>query len=703
VVAASEPGVRLTYPRVRLLDPHTVNQIAAGEVVERPASVVKELVENALDAGATRVLIDIEEAGRRRIRVEDDGRGMSPEDAESCLQRHATSKIGRVEDLDSVRTLGFRGEAIPSIASVSRMELTTGENDGGRTRILVVGGTVEEIGPVPGPRGTTVVVDDLFFNTPARLKFLKRDATEMGAITELIGKYAIAYPAVYFRLRHHDHGLIESPGDGDELSAMAAVWGRDTVRALAGLDCYREGIRARGYISGPSFTRPTRSQQWIFVNGRPVKNRALLSAIDAAFRQLTPDRRYPVAMLSIHVDPARVDMNVSPTKSECRFQHEGAVFDAVRAGIKDALLANGMVPSAASIARANDAVSGGSGGGYVPYGGGFGGGGLAGGYGGSQGAVPGGPIPGNAGRGDTLGFNPVGGAMFDTQGAGGPVAHGGPATQGDPQAWIEALKRLYSPLPTPGTGPHSTGEISGAISPGTPGVEFDPFAETASDLGDHGAADAALAEISRAAAHLQANPFAARFLDGLRILGQTSDAFFIVAENHDGLMIIDQHVAHERILFERLRDVRGLAPIERQPLLTPIPLELDRRLAGEATEHMEALASAGFELEAFGPSSFLIRGVPAALKRADPAMVLRDLLEDLVDGTRGSGLSIRENVWVMCACKLSIKAGERLGMPEMEKLLFDLALTENPYLCPHGRPITIMLSRLELLKKFKRA
>lgn len=690
MVATGELGVRPAHPRVRLLDPHTVNQIAAGEVVERPASVVKELVENALDAGATRVLIDIEEAGRRRIRVEDDGRGMSPEDAESCLQRHATSKIGRVEDLDSVRTLGFRGEAIPSIASVSRMELTTAESDAGRTRILVVGGTVEEIGPVPGPRGTTVVVEDLFFNTPARLKFLKRDATEMGAITELIGKYAIAYPGVYFRLRHHDHVLIESPGDGDELSAMAAVWGRDTVRALAGLDGYREGIRARGYISGPSFTRPTRSQQWIFVNGRPVKNRALLSAIDAAFRQLTPDRRYPVAMLSIHVDPARVDMNVSPTKSECRFQHEGAVFDAVRAGIKDALLANGMVPSAASIARANDAVSGGSGGGCAPYGGG-------------HGSALGGPNYGNAGRGEALGFNPVGGAMFDTPGAGGANLERGPVTQGDPQAWIEVLKRLYSPLPNPENGAHSAGENEGAFVPGGTGRDVDPFAEAPLEVSGAGAAETAHAEMARATAHLQANPFAARFLDGLRILGQTSDAFFIVAENHDGLMIIDQHVAHERILFERLRDVRGLAPIERQPLLTPIPLELDRRLAGEATEHMDALASAGFELEAFGPSSFLIRAVPAALKRADPAMVLRDLLEDLVDGTRGSGLSIRENVWVMCACKLSIKAGERLGMPEMEKLLFDLALTENPYLCPHGRPITIMLGRHELLKKFKRA
>lgn len=673
-VEVDEATIRTARPRVRLLDPHTVNQIAAGEVVERPASVVKELVENALDAGATRVLISIEEAGRRLIRVEDDGRGMSPEDAESCLQRHATSKIARVEDLNSVLTLGFRGEAIPSIASVSRMELLTGETDSGRTRIRIVGGTVEEIGPAPGPRGTTVTVEDLFFNTPARLKFLKRDATEMGAITELIGKYAIAYPGVYFRLKHQEHTLIESPGDGDELSAMAAVWGRDTVRALAGLDCYREGIRARGYVSGPSFTRPTRSQQWIFVNGRPVKNRALLSAIDAAFRQLTPDRRYPVAMLSIHVDPARVDMNVSPTKSECRFQHEGAVFDAVRSGIKDALLANGMVPSAAGIARANEAVSGGAG-------------------------VYGGPA-------GTLGFNSVGGAMFETPGHGGSLGAGGlPPTQGNPHAWLDALKRLYAPLPEGETGPGESGPTDdpfkfdglGSETLGSDG----PGAMRSGTEGQMG--DAAEAARARAVAHLQANPFAARFLDGLRILGQTGDAFFIIAENHDGLMIIDQHVAHERILFERLRDVRGLAPIERQPLLTPIPLELDRRLAGEATEHHEALTAAGFELEAFGPSSFLIRGVPAALKRADPAAVLRDLLEDLVDGTRGSGLSIRENVWVMCACKLSIKAGERLGMPEMEKLLFDLALTENPYLCPHGRPITIMLSRPELLKKFKRA
>lgn len=613
------PAFRRT---VQLLDPHTVNQIAAGEVVERPASAVKELVENALDAGARRVVVELEEAGTRRIRVSDDGCGMSEADALAALQRHATSKIRTVEDLQKVSSLGFRGEAIPSIASVSLFSLSAGEEDGSRTVIEVEGGTVRTVRHEAGPRGATITVDDLFYNTPARLKFLKSATTEMSQITEIMGKYAVSYPEVAFRLIHGGQTLLETPGDGDALNAVAAVWGRDCARALAEVDGYREGVRVRGFVSAPHFTKPTRSQQWLFVNGRPVKNRGLFAAVDTAYRQLTPEKRYPVALLMLDVDPAKVDMNVSPTKSECRFAHERDAFDAVRTAIKDALLRHGMMPSLESVIRANEALR-------------------------------------PPGQGQFL----VAEAPGQPHWGGGGGSVGGGVSGGVGGGLAEAVRSgLAGPLGAGATYPDPAPELT----------------------------------------------FADRFLQGLRVIGQTADAFFIIAENAEGLMVIDQHVAHERILFERLRTARGKAEVETQALLTPLPLDLDRRQADLMRSRLEEFAAMGFDLEPFGPTSYLVRSAPAALKGADPVAMLRDLMDELLEGAGAmpswvGGLSPREQIWVMCSCKMAIKAGDRLGMAEMEKLLFDLAQTENPYLCPHGRPITITLGKSELLRRFKRA
>ncbi len=573
---------------VKLLDPHTINQIAAGEVVERPASVVKELVENALDAGATRITIELRQSGTELIRVSDNGMGMAEEDAVACLGRHATSKIRSVEDLSRVGSLGFRGEAIPSIASVSRFDLSTGQGDG-RVVIKVDGGRRSELGHSAGPKGTTVTVEDLFFNTPARLKFLKTMGTELSQINEIVGKYAVSYADVAFRLIHGDQTLLDTPGDGDALNAVASVWGRDVARGIASVDIFREGVRIRGYISAPHFTRPTRSQQWIFVNGRPVRNRGLYTAIDVAYRQITPERRYPVALLMIDVDPARVDMNVSPTKSECRFSQEGVVFEAVRQGIKEALMEQGMMPNMEGIIRANEAI----------------------------------------------------------------------AAYAQPKIAEELAVWDYS------TGTHATSSPTQADTP-------------------------------------VLRTFADRFLTGLRVIGQTADAFFIIAENDEGIMVIDQHVAHERVLFERIRAAREVGGVERQPLLTPLALELDRRQSEIVREKLDEFSGMGFDLEAFGSHSFLIRSVPAALRGKDPVTVLRELVDEILDGAGASGLSAREQIWIMCSCKMAIKAGDRLGIAEMEKLLFDLARTENPFLCPHGRPITISLGKAELMRRFKR-
>lgn len=636
-------SVSPTGRAVVLLDPHTINQIAAGEVVERPGSVVKELVENALDAGARRIQIEVEESGTKRIVVRDDGHGMTAEDAQNALLRHATSKIRSVEDLHRVDSLGFRGEAVPSIASVSRFSMSTGTGDGSRIVIRTEGRSPEPIAYESGPQGTTIIVEDLFFNTPARLKFLKTNATEMSAITEAVAKCALAFPDVAFKLTHGRTVVLETVGEGNLLDAISAVWGRDVARALVPIEAIREGLRLRGFVSPPHFTRPTRSQQWAFVNGRAVRHRGLMAAIDSAFRQITPEKRYPVAVLMIDMDPGKVDMNVSPTKSECRFMQDGLIFEAVRSGIKDALLANGMMPTFDSIARANQALAASQLGGY--------------------GGLPGAPSAFSGVAESRLLDLPFAGSGTGFGAGGSGVREFGSSEDQELLASNQSEQ-----------------------------IQTTPDQSDPSELPN-----------SRTSEPAWFPTFADRFLEGLRVIGQTADAFFILAENHDGLMVIDQHVAHERILFEKIRAARGKGLVEKQSLLTPTTLELEPRQAGLLGEKLNELEEMGFVLTAFGPTTYLIRTVPAALKGDDPARFLRDLIDELIDGAGAPGLSARENIWVMCSCKMAIKAGDRLGLAEMEKLLYDLAFTENPFLCPHGRPITITIGKSELLKRFKRA
>lgn len=595
----SAPSSTRPRPVVRLLDPHTVNQIAAGEVVERPASALKELVENAVDAGATKIDIRLEEAGRKLIQVADDGCGMEPETALAALQRHATSKIVQTEDLLSVASYGFRGEALPSIASVSVLTLETGYEDGLRHRIVIDQGEIADPKPVSGPTGTTVTVENLFLNTPARLKFLKTDTTELSACVETVSKAALARPDIRFTLHHHDNLLLQTSGSDDLATAVAEVWGRENARALVPIDHYNGTARVRGLVSPPHFTKPTRAMQWFFVNGRPVKNRTLTAALDQAFRSLTPERRFAVSVLMIEVDPGGLDVNVSPTKSEIKFHQERSVFDAVRRGVKETLLDNGMVPTVEELAAVNTAL------------------------------------------------------REIQQSSLGSLSS--PVTA--PSGWDQYVGR---PTPTPS---HQDQE-----------------------------------------SHL-APPVNARFgdfMDGLRILGQVEDTF-IIAENKTALLVIDQHVAHERILYEMLRDTRGSVKVEAQPLLTPETLHLDKRAATALSENLEELQQIGFDLEPFGEGSFLVRSVPALSRRRKPLEFLQDFVDELTEGTPSGPLTpTRDEVYIMCSCKMAIKAGDKLGFAEMQKLVEDLAQTENPYLCPHGRPITVTLPKSDLWRKFKR-
>ncbi|MCC7230513.1 MAG: DNA mismatch repair endonuclease MutL [Fimbriimonadaceae bacterium] len=607
----------ISHPRIRLLDSHTVNQIAAGEVVERPAAALKELVENALDAGATKIEIELIDSGKALICVRDNGRGMSLEDAELALQRHATSKIGSVDDLTHVGTLGFRGEALPSIASVSHMTLTTAESDGLRTQFRIVGGEVEPVSRIAGPKGTEVLVEELFFNTPARLKFLKSDTTELGQCMDVVSKYAIAYPNVSFTMVHNGQSAVRTNGSGNMLEAIADVWSRDLARSLAEVDTEIGGMRIHGFVSPPHVNRPTRAYQYLYVNGRPVRTRSLTAAMDQAYRDLTPDRRYPVIALMVDVDPTRVDVNVSPTKSEVKFQAEGQAFDAIRVAIKSALMQHGMMPSADGVAAANEALRAAE----------------------RVGAVEDWRIRSTGVVDQAL------------------VEFG--ASETFPLSRTSDPNLLLS-APLPASGISTPNQLNGARY---------PFGE---------------------------------LLDGLRVLGQSMNTF-ILAETKRGIVIVDQHVAHERILYEYLCGLKGESAIERQPLLVPQTLHLDRRSAVLLRERLHEVTDVGFDLEPFGGESYVVRAVPAAIRSKDPLKILRDMVDELVDASVARRLvPTREQIWITTACHMAVKAGDPLSHAEMEKLIVDLATTENPYMCPHGRPITITLTVEDLMRKFKR-
>lgn len=573
--------------RVVVLDAHTINQIAAGEVVERPASVVKELVENALDAGAKRIEIQIEDAGKKRITVSDDGCGMNEEDAEKALLRHATSKIRQVDDLLRVNTLGFRGEALPSIASVSRMTLTTGEGEG-RVRFVIANGKIIERTKVAGRKGTEIKVENLFEFTPARLKFLKSDHTETQAVAEMVSRYVLAHPHVSFVLKVNDNESIHSSGSGDLLSAIAEVWGGELSKTLTEVDMTTGNVRVRGFVSAPYMNKPTRSHQYVFVNERPIRSRTVLAAIDTAFRSLTPERRYPVAVLHLHVNPAEVDINVSPTKNEIKFHKEGGVFDAVRLAIRSGLDAQGLIQS------------------VVPS---------------SVAVVHGGAYQGEHGRLSSL-------------------------------APAERIADLFSP---PLIEPEAAQRM--------------PFLE---------------------------------LLDDLQVLGQVVNTF-IVASTRKGVVILDQHVAHERVLYEYIAGYKRGGFVEAQKLLEPMSIEFDRHVSDAISPRLQELKEVGFELESFGKQTYLVRAVPGCVANKDYIKILRDIADEMSDPATIKARDSREKIWITTACRMAVKAGDNMSIPEMEKLLYELAETENPYLCPHGRPIIVTISIDELMRRFGRA
>jgi DNA mismatch repair protein MutL len=589
--------------RIRILEEEVANKIAAGEVVERPASVVKELAENAVDAGATRVTVEVEDGGRQLIRVSDNGCGMTAQEAVLALQRHATSKISRAEDLAAVRTLGFRGEALPSIASVSRLTILTrarGELEG--LRLEAEGGDIRELEAAAATEGCSLTIRDLFFNTPARLKFLKTTRTELGQICDALTRLALSHPGVAVRLIADGDEIIHAPGSPDPLNTIVALYGGDLARELVPVTHGREGLAVEGYVSRPTFTRPTRSAQHLFVNGRWVRNRTLTHALDEAYRSTMHPGRFPFAVLHVEIDPALVDVNVHPAKSEVRFLRDWEVHRAVFEAVRQAIGA----PAGALSSEP--------------------------------------PLRQQTLRQDEL--------------------HQG--------SWLPPAAGPASGQPPPGFGGARPLETA-------PGAVAAPAQLDMPDL---------------------APPRAA-----LRPVAQLWNSY-ILAEGPTGLVIVDQHLAHERVLFDRLRSA-GEAPVVVQHLAVPVTMQLAHREAVTLTGSLPELQQVGFALEAFGRDAFLIRTVPAFVQPGSELTTLRHLLDALLEersvgGGSGPRSPVPDRLAATTACKAAVKKGSRLAMQEMEPLLQDLSRTTDPHTCPHGCPIAVEISYQELLRRFKR-
>jgi DNA mismatch repair protein MutL len=616
--------------RIHQLPETLINQIAAGEVIERPASVVKELIENAIDAGASRIEITTAAGGKALIRVIDDGRGMDAKDLELAVRRHCTSKID--DRLDDIRTLGFRGEALPSIGSVARLTLRSRPSNAAHANeISLSGGTLTSLKPAAANCGTTVEVRDLFFATPARLKFLKSDRAETAAITEIVRRIAIAFPAIRFSLSGPDRSALELQSTGDDrLARISQVLGTEFAANTIAIDALREEIGLTGHVGLPTWNKANSLSQYAFVNGRPVQDKQILSAIRAAYSDALPRGRYPVAVLWITLDPGLVDVNVHPAKADVRFRDPGLVRGLIIGAIRQALLAEGdrASPSArADLARAFAA----------------------------------GPTS------SPKGFR--GGGGGDDHGGGRVTGY---SHAGSAQRW-EAMRSPARPLDEHIPGFGETGQ-----------AHFEA-ASTPSGRMDDGETSEADARHPLGAARAQVHEN------------------YILAQTRDGMVIVDQHAAHERLVFERLKTALHAGPVASQLLLLPEIIDLPEEDCDRLAERAEELAGFGLVLERFGPGAIAVRETPSLLGETDVAGMVRDLAEEIAEWDSASGLRERlEAVASTMACHGSVRSGRRLTREEMDALLREMERTPGSGQCNHGRPTYIELKLSDIERLFSR-
>lgn len=662
---------------VRLLDTNTSNQIAAGEVVEKPASVVKELVENALDAGADSIEVTIFEGGTEYIRVADNGCGMTEQNARMALQRHATSKIREVDDLRSLHTLGFRGEALPSIASVSRFELLTRpQQEELATSIKVNGGEVEECIQTGGPAGTTVIVKDLFYNVPARRKFLKTVSTEGRYITEMLTRIALARPDVRFKLTSNDKEVLVTPGLGNLKDTITALYGKKVSEDLlpVKLDGVFAGILVQGFIGKPTLLKGTRGWQTILVNGRSISNLMISKAIEHAYQSQIPKRGFAFAVLDIQVDPATIDVNVHPQKSEIKFSDESSIYKAVFRALTDALTKpmhaeqekslqeQNRQALAAVLERAeNDSAAGQE-----------------------TGAV----------RNEPAGQQTIFGEIEDT----GRQGHLNRDFGEDINRYghYENRETHFENHRQSGAAfSHPRQEIwkrpDKAYGEESPKEPVYSLGETRQLLQDQ----APLQTDNTVAMQLAGEDT----LETIWPIGQV-DKTFIIAQSEDTLYLIDQHAAHERILYDRL--VLTHNDIPAQQLLIPLYVTLQPEDVELLEQHHDAFYKLGVDITTAGENSVRIASLPSDIRNEDAEDFIREIAQYLRDHRTPEASELRQDVLHMTACRAAIKAGEVLNMRQMRQLIIDLCNTTHPFTCPHGRPCMIAVTSDELYKLFKR-
>jgi DNA mismatch repair protein MutL len=623
---------------IRVLPANLVSQIAAGEVVERPASVVKELIENAIDAGATDLTIETRDGGRSFIRISDNGSGIPAAEVELAFGRHATSKLATADDLTHITTLGFRGEALASIASVARVTcLTRAREETVGTRLTVDGGSIVERSAIGAPAGTVITVENLFYTVPARLKFLKSDTTERRQIDLLISRYALAYPAIRFNLIHNGRTSFQTTGNGALPDVLIAVYGLEVAQQMLALTPPprpspaeagegEQRVRVSGYISAPALSRANRSDMTIFVNGRWVQDRGLNAAVLQAYHTLLMVGRFPLFIIRVELDPEDVDVNVHPAKTEVRFRSSDAIFRVVQRTVRRTLIDHAPIPQ----------------------------------------VQPSTPVSA---------WQPP----FDTHEAPSQLAR---------------LEQLRSLQPV-----HSASNQGAGIG------------DRGAGIGDQGSGQEAGGKTQESYQQPTANdqlpttsnqqPITNYQLPPLRVIGQIG-AMYVIAEGPDGMYLIDQHAAHERVLYERFMADKAALNLAVQQLLDPIPVEVSPDESTLLEEHRAALSAIGLQLEPFGSSTWLVRSIPALLINDDIRVALNELIADLIAGDLPFATNEEAKLITRVCKRAAIKGGQVLSLQEMNELIRQLELCAAPRTCPHGRPTMIHFSASQMAREFGR-
>ena len=644
-------------PKIIQLSPHIANLIAAGEVVERPASVAKELLENAVDAGSSKITLEIKDGGMTYLRITDNGCGMSPEDARTAFLRHATSKLRTAEDLGAIGTMGFRGEALAAIASVSRIELMTktpGALSG--TSLTLEAGKIIEESEVGCPDGTTIIVRDLFFNTPARMKFMKSDTVEGSRVTAAVQMQALAHPEVAFQLLRDGKQVLSTPGSGGLKAAVYCVYGRECAKMVE-VESRWEQYSLTGFVSKPTDSRPSRALQTFFVNNRPVKSKLLTAAFEEAYRNQIMVGKFPACVLHLTLPANALDVNVHPAKTEVKFLSEKAVFDCVHYGVLGAL---NKTPDRPQVQ-------------FKP-----------------QPAAPVLPETRPENKPEVKTSAPKKDNFFRTM---TPEEYKtfSTALKDAPQPKKEAAAATVAKIERPSNMPLREFVMTPAVREAVKKPELPKLPEQPAPKP---------IPIPERSPEMEQETLALPEVPDWRMVGELYNSYIIV-EQGDNAFLIDKHAAHERILFEKLK--ANQEKISSQALLSPIPVRLSPSAAGELLANQAMLTELGFEIEEFGENTILLRQIPMDLGTDEAAETVETLAADLIAGKRAKPETVRDELLHTVACKAAIKAGWHNDEAELLAVVKQVMAREDLKYCPHGRPICVTLSKKQLEKQFKRS